>query len=88
MVDCGMNVPIIYLAKKDNKEIRESTRTYLIQQMYARLSDFFTDRGVYKIRESVVEAQKKNVQSYFEKDLIKVDKRVGLLYNAMSLEVF
>jgi cytochrome c-type biogenesis protein CcsB len=76
-------VPIIYLAKKDNKEIR-SALDLPDSTEYARLSDFFTDRGVYKIRESVVEAQKKNIQSYFEKDLIKVDKRVGLLYNAIS----
>jgi cytochrome c-type biogenesis protein CcsB len=76
-------VPFIYLAKKDNKEIRRALELP-DSTKYARLSDFFTDRGVYKIRESVAEAQKKNVQSYFEKDLIKVDKRVGLLYNAIS----
>ncbi len=76
-------VPVIYLAKKDNKEIR-SALDLPDSTEYARLSDFFTDRGVYKIRESVAEAQKKNIQSYFEKDLIKVDKRVGLLYNAIS----
>jgi len=76
-------VPIIYLANKDNKEIRR-TLDLPDSTKYARLSDFFTAKGVYKIRESVVEAQKKNIQSYFEKDLIKVDKRVGLLYNAIS----
>jgi cytochrome c-type biogenesis protein CcsB len=76
-------VPFIYLADKDNKEIRRALELP-DSTKYARLSDFFTDRGVYKIRESVAEAQKKNVQSYFEKDLIKVDKRVGLLYNAIS----
>ena len=76
-------VPIIYLAKKDNKEIRE-TLGLPLDAKYARLSDFFTDRGAYLIREQVDEAQKKKIQSYFEKDLIKVDKRVGLLYSAVG----
>ena len=51
---------------------------------FARLSDFFTDRGDYKIREQVAEAQKKKVQDKFEQDLIKIDRRVGLLYSAIG----
>ena len=48
------------------------------------LSDFITPKGVYKIKDAVAEAQKKNVKNKFEKDLIKIDKRVGLLYSAIG----
>lgn len=75
-------VPVIYLEKGNTKirtflEIPESSK-------YARLSDFITPRGEYKISEQVAEAQKKNVQNKFEKDLIKIDRRVGLLYSAIG----
>jgi cytochrome c-type biogenesis protein CcsB len=75
-------VPAIYLEKKNTKirkqlGIADSTK-------YARLSDFFTDRGEYKIRELVAEAQKNNIKNNFEKDLIKIDRRLGLLYNAIG----
>jgi cytochrome c-type biogenesis protein CcsB len=75
-------VPAIYLEKKNTKirkhlGIPDSTK-------YARLSDFFTSRGDYKIRELVAEAQKNNIKNNFEKDLIKIDRRLGLLYNAIG----
>ena len=75
-------VPAIYLEKKNTKirkqlGIADSTK-------YARLSDFFTNRGEYKIRELVAEAQKNNIKNNFEKDLIKIDRRLGLLYNAIG----
>ncbi len=75
-------VPIVYLEKK-NMRIREQLGLADTTK-YARLSDFFTDRAEYKIREQVAEAQKKNVQDAFEKDLIKIDRRVGLLYSAIG----
>ncbi|MCI2227570.1 cytochrome c biogenesis protein CcsA [Polaribacter sp. MSW13] len=75
-------VPAIYLEEHNTKIRRQlgiaDTATY------ARLSDFFTSTVTYKIREQVAEAQKKNVQNKFEKDLIKIDKRVGLLYSAIG----
>ena len=75
-------VPAIYLEKQNLKirkqlDIADTTK-------FARLSDFFTDRGDYKIREQVAEAQKKKVQNKFEQDLIKIDRRVGLLYSAIG----
>jgi len=75
-------VPAIYLEKKNTKirkhlGIPDSTK-------YARLSDFFTSKGEYKIRELVAEAQKNNIKNNFEKDLIKIDRRLGLLYNAIG----
>ena len=48
------------------------------------MSNFITPRGAYKIKEKVAEAQKKKVQNKFEKDIIKIDKRVGLLYSAIG----
>ena len=75
-------VPAVYL-EKGNKKIREQLGV-ADTATYARLSDFFTNTGAYKIKEQVDEAQKKNVQSFFEKDLIKIDKRLGLLYNAIG----
>ena len=75
-------VPVIYL-EEDNTKIRE-TLNINKDSLYARLSDFITPRGAYKIKEQVAEAQKKNVKNKFEKDLIKIDKRVGLLYSAIG----
>ncbi len=75
-------VPAIYLEKK-NLKIREQLGIADTAK-FARLSDVFTDRGDYKIREQVAEAQKKKVQDKFEQDLIKIDRRVGLLYSAIG----
>ena len=75
-------VPIIYL-EKGNTQIRTligvaDTATY------AALSDFITPTGMYKIKENVAEAQKNTIQNKFEKDLIKIDRRIGLLYSAIG----
>lgn len=75
-------VPAVYLEKK-NTEIRKQLGLPETAK-YARLSDFFTERATYKIRDQVAEAQKKNVKNNFEKDLIKIDRRVGLLYSAIA----
>ena len=75
-------VPAVYLEEK-NLKIREQLGL-ADTVVYARLSDFFTDRGEYKIREQITEAQKKKIQNKFEQDLIKIDRRVGLLYSAIG----
>ena len=75
-------VPIIYL-EKGNTKIREAIGISKTAK-YARLSDFITPKGAYKIKEQVAESQKKNVKNKFEKDLIKIDRRVGLLYSAIG----
>lgn len=75
-------VPVIYLERGNDK-----IRTLVgidVDRKYAALSDFIDDQGNYKITDLVEEAQKKNVRSKFEKDLINVDKRVGLLYSAIG----
>ncbi len=76
-------VPVIYLEKSGNKQIRK-TLGVSDTAKYARLSDFILPNGTYKIREQVSEAQKTNVQNKFQKDLIKIDRRVGLLYSAIG----
>jgi len=75
-------VPFIYL-ERGNTQIRE-TLGLNKKTKYARLSDFITPAGIYKIREQVSEAQKENVKNKFQKDLIKIDRRVGLLYSAIG----
>ena len=75
-------VPFIYL-EKGNTQIREILELPK-ETKYARLSDFITPTGVYKIREKVAEAQKENVKNKFQKDLIKIDRRIGLLYSAIG----
>ena len=75
-------VPVIFL-EEHNTKIRE-TLGLDKKVEYARLSDFITPKGAYKIKEQVAEAQKKNVKNKFEKDLIKIDRRVGLLYSAIG----
>lgn len=77
-----IEVPMIYL-EKGNKKIRE-TLNLPDSAKYARLSDFFTPSANYKIKELVAEAQKEKLQNKFQKDLIKIDRRVGLLYSAIG----
>ncbi|MGJ8744982.1 cytochrome c biogenesis protein CcsA [Polaribacter sp.] len=75
-------VPVIYL-EDGNTKIREVLNVDK-DAKYARLANFITPKGVYKIKDLVAEAQKKNVKNKFEKDLIKIDRRVGLLYSAIG----
>ena len=78
-----IDVPVIYLAKSDNKEIREILGLP-DTTMYASLSDFLLPNGAYKIKSAVEEAQKSRIQNKFQTDLIKIDRRVGLLYSAIG----
>jgi cytochrome c-type biogenesis protein CcsB len=75
-------VPVIYL-EKGNLEIRKIIGVADTAK-YAALSDFITPVGIYKIKEKVAEAQKKKEKNKFEKDLIKIDRRIGLLYSAIG----
>lgn len=79
-------VPMIYL-EKGNTQVREILGLKKDAE-YARLSDFFTSSGVSKIGKRIEEAQKKKIQNKFEKDLIKIDRRVGLLYRAIGGSIF
>ena len=52
------------------------------------MSNFLTPEGAYKIKDKVAESQKNNVKNKFEKDLINIDKRVGLVYGALYGSIF
>ncbi|MBL4724045.1 MAG: cytochrome c biogenesis protein CcsA [Lutibacter sp.] len=78
-------IPIIYI-EKGNTKLRD-----LIgiphEQKYASLSNFFDSKGSYKIIEAQKKAQKSNIKSKFEKDIINVDRRVNLFYSAIIGDV-
>ena len=75
-------VPVIYI-EKGNTKLRD-----LIgiphENKYASLSNFFDQKGNYKISQIQQDAQKSNIKSKFEKDVINVDRRVNLLYSAIT----
>lgn len=75
-------VPVIYL-EEGNTKIRKILNLPKTAE-YARLSDFITPTGAYKIKEAVSEAQQSRIQDKFQKDLIKIDRRIGLLYGAIG----
>ncbi|WP_347174821.1 cytochrome c biogenesis protein CcsA [Polaribacter uvawellassae] len=79
-------VPMVYL-EKGNTEVREILGISK-DATHASLKDFLTTKGVYKIRTRIDDAQKKNVKNKFEKDLINIDKRVGLVYGALYGNIF
>ncbi|MCH3884639.1 cytochrome c biogenesis protein CcsA [Tenacibaculum aquimarinum] len=75
-------IPFIYL-EEGNTKIREilnlpQTATH------ARLYDFYGENGVSKIDNYIIEAQKKNIQDKFEKDVIKIGRRVWLYTSALG----
>ncbi|SDS25728.1 cytochrome c-type biogenesis protein CcsB [Polaribacter sp. KT25b] len=75
-------VPAIYL-EKGNTKIREIIGVEK-DAKYARLSDFYDERGQSKIDSYITEAQKKNIQNKFEKDVIKIGRRLWLFTSALS----
>lgn len=79
-------VPMVYL-EKDNTQIREILGVDSDAE-YARISDFFTPMGTSKITKEIEEAQKQKIQNKFQKDIIKIDRRVGLLYQAIGGSIF
>ena len=79
-------MPIIYIEKGNDK-----ARDLLgipHDQKYARLIDFFTFEGVYKLTDEVTEAQKQQIKSKFQKDIINIDIRSNLLYSALEGNLF
>lgn len=78
-------IPIIYI-EKDNTKLRDIIGIPH-DQKYATLANFFDSKGMYKISEIQQDAQKTNIKSKFEKDVINVDRRVNLLYSAITGDV-
>jgi len=79
-------VPFIYI-KKDNTKVRD-----LIgiphDQKYARFSDFFTEKGVYKLTDEVASAHKKKIKDKYEESILNIDGRTNLLYGALGGSIF
>lgn len=78
-------IPIIYI-EKGNTKLRDII-SVPHNQKYAALVNFFDEKGVYKIAEHQQKAQKSNIKSKFEKDVINVDRRVNLLYSAITGDI-
>jgi cytochrome c-type biogenesis protein CcsB len=75
-------IPIIYI-EAGNTKLRDILGIPH-DQKYASLASFFDQEGNYKLGTIQAEAQKSNIKSKFEKDVINVDRRVNLLYSAIT----
>ncbi|MDH3322501.1 MAG: cytochrome c biogenesis protein ResB, partial [Flavobacteriaceae bacterium] len=79
-------VPFIYI-KKDNTKLRD-----LIgiphDQKYARFSDFFTEKGEYKLNDEVAKAHKKKIKNKYEESILNVDGRANLLFGALGGSIY
>lgn len=75
-------VPIIYL-KRGNKNIRDVIGVDSDAQ-YASLVDFFKENGDYKLSSQLEGAYKASIPNQFQKDLIETDRKVTLLYFAIT----
>ena len=78
-------VPIIYL-ERGNTQLRDELGI-AHEEKYAKLADFFDSKGNYKIAEAQQKAQKSAIKSKYEKDIINVDRRVNLLYSAITGDI-
>lgn len=74
-------IPIIYV-EKGNTKLRDILGIPH-DQKYTSLASCFDEKGNYKLSEYQAKAQKSNIKSKFEKDVINVDRRVNLLYSAI-----
>ncbi len=84
------NVPIIYLRLKKGDSIRNIIGVDYSQK-YVTLSDFFDDKGDYKIGKYLEDAYKAQTPNAYEKEFKETDQRVNLLYNTIegrSLKIF
>ena len=78
-------VPIIYL-KKGNDSIRKLIGIDK-EAKYAKMIDFFDAKGNYKLTNQLDKAYKAAVPNAFEKDFIEADRKVNLLYSALSGQI-
>lgn len=80
------NAPIIYL-KRGNDSIRKIAGVEKNAE-YAALADFFDPKtGSYKITNQIDEAYRAAVPNQFQKDFIDIDRKINLLYSAISGEI-
>lgn len=84
------NVPVIHLALKKGDSIRHLIGVDESEKLVT-LSDFFTERGEYKLSPYLDEAYKTNQPNGYQTQLKETDQRVTLLYNTlegMPLKIF
>ncbi|MEO2061797.1 MAG: cytochrome c biogenesis protein CcsA [Christiangramia sp.] len=76
------NAPIVHVEKHNDSLHRilgvEKGKKFLA------LTDFFDERGSYKLSPYLEEAYKAGVPNQFQKDFIKTDKKVNLWYRALE----
>lgn len=78
-------IPIIFI-QKNNDSIHKLIGIEK-KAKYAKLIDFFDERGNYKLSNQLDKAYKSAVPNQFEKDFIDADKKVNLLYSAISGQI-
>ncbi|MFD2907476.1 cytochrome c biogenesis protein CcsA [Flavobacterium ardleyense] len=78
-------LPIIYL-KRGNDSIRKIIGIDK-DAKYAPLVSFFDETGAYKLADLLEDASKEPVPNQFQKDFIDADKKVNLLYSALSGQI-
>ncbi|WP_100614620.1 cytochrome c biogenesis protein CcsA [Confluentibacter citreus] len=84
------NVPVIYLALKKGDSIRHIVGVDESEK-YVTLSDFFTEKGEYKLAPYLDDAYKTNQPNAYQTQFKETDQRVTLLYNTlegMPLKIF
>jgi cytochrome c-type biogenesis protein CcsB len=79
------NLPIIYL-KRGNDSIRKLIGVDK-EVKYAPLIAFFDETGGYKLSNYLDAAYKEPIPNQFQKDFIEADKKVNLLYSALSGQI-
>ena len=79
------NLPVIYL-KRGNDSIRKLIGVDK-EAKYAPLVAFFDNAGGYKLANYLDAAYKEPVPNQFQKDFIEADKKVNLLYSALSGQI-
>ncbi len=76
------SVPLIYL-KSGNDSIRKIIGVKK-DAKYAALIDFFDQKGNYKLVPYLGESARESIKNQFQKDFIETDKKINLLYSALS----
>jgi len=79
------HVPIIYL-KRGNDSIRKIIGVGK-EEKYTSLITFFDENGGYKLDKYLDEAYREAIPNQFQKDFIETDKKVNLLYSAISGQI-
>ncbi|MDR2081787.1 MAG: cytochrome c biogenesis protein CcsA [Campylobacteraceae bacterium] len=77
------NEPLIRVSHKELKKLIN------INGSYAAAADFFDDEGNYKLMQisETANRKKESERNQFDKDVIKVDERLNILYACFSMDI-